>query len=140
MRKNSFGYDLHSRIIIIWPSFDRPAILSYSDQNKGGSCVCIPRSRNFENVVALCRRRGDGQNAWARWRNRDSDIGYTSVRYWVLAMNINVLKQLNRRRAGGLFTVPLSINSCNLHRATKIEATRSPRCYISVGRSHRDNH
>lgn len=71
----------------------------------GAVFVHLACSRNFENMVAPCRRRDDGRNA-PRWRNRDSDIGCTSVRHWVLAMNINVLKQLNRRRAGGSFALP----------------------------------
>jgi len=60
------------RIILISP-FDRPAILSYSDQNKSGKRVCIPRVlKKFRkrNCTVSAQRR-DGRNT-PRWRNQDT--------------------------------------------------------------------
>jgi len=103
-KKKSFYYDLrkHLRIILISP-FDRPAILSYSDQNKSGKRVCISRVlKKFRKRTVSAQHR-DGRNT-PRWRNRDTmTLGTRGTRHWVLFMNINVLKQLNERRARGFF-------------------------------------
>jgi len=61
--------------------------------------VYLVYSRNFENAISLV-----GAEMMAKM-HRDGEIETATlgIRDWVLPMNINVLKQLNRRRARGFF-------------------------------------